>query len=226
MDMCFVGSSFPTNGYTLHCAWKEEYKMHIYIYIYVYICICVENPQGITSVKVGSNTSTVVPARRRRNTVSNETVMYGYWSSVTWPASDCTVSYSPVLSSERAPYRKNNKAIVTKERIRIKSGHGPQRGVDTKTNWSTDRRPWDKLNLTQLNSTHLKVCDHSVDRNTEMSMLLVTHIWLAMAWILWELWRTSGWWRKKGISWLHKRIERYSRCMDPCPRFISLINYE
>jgi hypothetical protein len=26
------------------------------------------------------------------------------------------------------PYRKNNKAVVTEERIRIKSGHGPQRG--------------------------------------------------------------------------------------------------
>jgi hypothetical protein len=50
------------------------------------------------------------------NTVSDETVMYSYWTSVTWP-----VSYRPVLSSERAPYRKNNKAIVTKERIRIKS---------------------------------------------------------------------------------------------------------
>jgi hypothetical protein len=31
-------------------------------------------------------------------------VMYGYWSSVAWPVSDCTVSYRPVLSSERAPY--------------------------------------------------------------------------------------------------------------------------
>jgi hypothetical protein len=63
--------------------------------------------------------------RRRGNTVSDETVMYGYWSSVTRPVSDCTVSYRPVFSSERAPYRKNNKAIVTKEKIRITSGHGP-----------------------------------------------------------------------------------------------------
>jgi hypothetical protein len=39
------------------------------------------------------------------------------------------LSYRPVLSSERGPYKKNNKAIVTKERIRIKSGHGPQRGA-------------------------------------------------------------------------------------------------
>jgi hypothetical protein len=35
----------------------------------------------------------------------------------------------PVLSSERAPNRKNNIAIVTKERTRIKSGLGPQRGA-------------------------------------------------------------------------------------------------
>jgi hypothetical protein len=72
------------------------------------------------------------PCRRRRqkgNTVSDETVMYGYWSSVTWPVRDCTVSNRPVLSSERALCRKNNKAIVTKERIRITSGHGPKMGA-------------------------------------------------------------------------------------------------
>jgi hypothetical protein len=50
--------------------------------------------------------------------------MYGYWASVTRPVSDYTVSYRPVLSSERAPYRNSNKAVVTKERIRIKSGLG------------------------------------------------------------------------------------------------------
>jgi hypothetical protein len=33
------------------------------------------------------------------------------------------------LSSERAPYTKNNRAIVTKERIKIKAGHGPKRGA-------------------------------------------------------------------------------------------------
>jgi hypothetical protein len=55
--------------------------------------------------------------------------MYGYWSSVTGAVIDYTVSYRPVLSSERASYRKNNKAIDTKERVRIKSGHGPQRAA-------------------------------------------------------------------------------------------------
>jgi hypothetical protein len=48
---------------------------------------------------------------------------------MTWPVSVGTLNYRPVLSSERAHNRKNNKTIVTKERIRIKSGHGPQRGA-------------------------------------------------------------------------------------------------
>jgi hypothetical protein len=55
--------------------------------------------------------------------------------------SDCIVSYRPVLSSERAPYRKNNKAIVTKERIRIKLVMGPKGEPDIKMSWSTDCRP-------------------------------------------------------------------------------------
>jgi hypothetical protein len=127
------------------------------------------------------------PCESWRNAVSDETVIYGCWSSVTRPVCDCTVSYRPVLSSERAPYRKNNnwcsvtwpvgdctasyrrvfsserapyrkndnwswvtwpvsdctvsywtvlsserknhKEIVTKERIRIKSGHGSLKGA-------------------------------------------------------------------------------------------------
>jgi hypothetical protein len=75
--------------------------------------------------------------------------MYCYWSSVTWPVSDCTVSYRPVLSSERASYRKNSKAIVTRERIRIKSSHGPQGGSryqDELVDWPSAVRQ------TQLNS--------------------------------------------------------------------------
>jgi hypothetical protein len=39
------------------------------------------------------------------------------------------LNYRPVLSSERVLYRKKKQAIVTKERIRIKSGHGPQKGA-------------------------------------------------------------------------------------------------
>jgi hypothetical protein len=86
--------------------------------------------------------------RRRGNTVSDETVMYSSWTSVTWPVSDYTVSYRPAFSSERAPYIKSNKAIVTKERIRIKSWHRSQRGspIPRWTDWLTVGR--------KINSTH------------------------------------------------------------------------
>jgi hypothetical protein len=67
-------------------------------------------------------------------------------SLVTWPVSDCTVSYRPVLSSERAHYGQWKQIIVSKERIRIKSAHAPKGEPDTKMNWSTDCRPQDKLN--------------------------------------------------------------------------------
>jgi hypothetical protein len=82
--------------------------------------------------------------------------MYGYWSSVAWPVCDCTVSYRPVLSSKRAPYRKKNKAIVTIERIRIKSGHGLEKGspIPRRTGRLTVGR---KINSTQLNSRSLQV---------------------------------------------------------------------
>jgi hypothetical protein len=46
---------------------------------------------------------------------------------MTWPVSDC--SYRPVLSSERAPYKNINIAIVTRGTIRIKPDHGPKRGA-------------------------------------------------------------------------------------------------
>jgi hypothetical protein len=55
--------------------------------------------------------------------------------------SNYTVSYRPVLSSEREPYRKKKQAIAPKERIKIKSVMDPKGEPDTKKNWSTDRRP-------------------------------------------------------------------------------------
>jgi hypothetical protein len=69
--------------------------------------------------------------------------MYGYWSSVTWPDTNCTASYRHVLSSGRAHYKKNNKVIV-KRRENIKSGHGPQRVPRYQDDWPTDRRPQDE----------------------------------------------------------------------------------
>jgi hypothetical protein len=57
-------------------------------------------------LEAGYNTSTVVPANRKRrqkgNTVSEETVNYGYWALITWLVSDCTENYRPVFSSEKA----------------------------------------------------------------------------------------------------------------------------
>jgi hypothetical protein len=55
--------------------------------------------------------------------------MYEYGPQWPYKVTDCTESYRPVLSSERALYGKNNKVIVTKERAKIRSGHGPQRGA-------------------------------------------------------------------------------------------------
>jgi hypothetical protein len=75
--------------------------------------------------------------------------MYDYWFWVTWPVSDCTVSYRPVLSSERAPYRKNNTAIATRERIKIQSGHGPQKGA----RYQDEMVDWPSA-IYKLNSTH------------------------------------------------------------------------
>jgi hypothetical protein len=90
--------------------------------------------------------------RRMGSTVSDETVMYDYWSSVTWPVSDCSVSYRPVLSSERASCRKNNKAIVTIGRIKIKIWSRAPKGspIPRRTGRLTVGR---KINSTQLNSS-------------------------------------------------------------------------
>jgi hypothetical protein len=76
--------------------------------------------------------------------------MYGYRFSVTYLTSQrlhCKLQTRPLV--KRAPYRKWKQAIVTKKRIRIKSGHGPQRGVryqDELVDWPSAVR------YTQLNS--------------------------------------------------------------------------
>jgi hypothetical protein len=61
-------------------------------------------------VEAGKNTSSVIPASRKRRrrgnpVVSNETAMYDYESSATL-TTDSTTNYRPVLSSERAPQDK------------------------------------------------------------------------------------------------------------------------
>jgi hypothetical protein len=79
---------------------------------------------------------------------------------MTWPVSVGTLNYRPVLSSERAPYSKN-KTIVTKKRIRIKSGHGPQRGAryqDELVDWPSTVR-WTQ---TQTQTRDIIQCRNSL----------------------------------------------------------------
>jgi hypothetical protein len=61
-------------------------------------------------------------------------VIFGYGSCATLTVSDCTANYRPVLSSERAPYMKKKESVKQRK---LNSGHGPQRGPRTKTNWLT-----------------------------------------------------------------------------------------
>jgi hypothetical protein len=69
------------------------------------------------------NTSTVIPASRKRRrkgnaVVSDETVMYGYESSATLTTDRLHYKYRPVLSSERAPQDEEQSNFLAKERKR------------------------------------------------------------------------------------------------------------
>jgi hypothetical protein len=75
--------------------------------------------------------------------------------------SEGTLNYRPVLLSERAPYRKNNIAIVTKERIK-----------DKIWSWAPKGRPiprrTGRLNVgLKINSTQQ---DASINRHEETSV--------------------------------------------------------
>jgi hypothetical protein len=74
---------------------------------------------GLADSYVGRNVTLTLTVVRddEEGTVSDETVMCGYWPSVS------------LVRSLRAHYTKWKQAIVTNERTRIKSGHGPQRGA-------------------------------------------------------------------------------------------------
>jgi hypothetical protein len=70
-------------------------------------------------VEAGKNSSTVIPASRKRRrkgnpVVSDETIMYGYESSGTLT----TDNYRPVLSSERAPQDEEQSDCPAKKRNR------------------------------------------------------------------------------------------------------------
>jgi hypothetical protein len=68
--------------------------------------------------------------------------------NLNWNLRHCTANYRPVLSSERAPYMKRKKVIVTQRNVT--SSHPLQKGHGTKTNWPTDRRSQYNLNLNTL----------------------------------------------------------------------------
>jgi hypothetical protein len=85
-------------------------------------------------VEAGKNSSTVIPAsrKRRRNgnpVVSDETVMYGYESSATLTTDrlHCKLQTRPLVR-EGAP-RRSAKQFSGRRKEKVKFGHGPQKGV-------------------------------------------------------------------------------------------------
>jgi hypothetical protein len=83
---------------------------------------------------MGKNTSTEIPAslkwrRKRKSVVSDETVMYGYESSVTLTIDKLHYKLQiPPLVREDAPKR-TAKQMSGKRKEKVKSGHGPQKGA-------------------------------------------------------------------------------------------------
>jgi hypothetical protein len=80
--------------------------------IYIYSPIRLHHPR----VEAGKNTSTVIPASRKRQrkgnpVVSDDTVMYGPLT-----IDDCSTNYRTVLSSERAPQNEEQSNFPSKER--------------------------------------------------------------------------------------------------------------
>jgi hypothetical protein len=81
------------------------------------------------------NTSTVIPASRRRPrkgnpVVSYETVIYGYESPATLTTDRF---YRPVLSSQRVPQDEQQTNFPAKERKKYNLVMGPKGVPDTKT---------------------------------------------------------------------------------------------
>jgi hypothetical protein len=85
-------------------------------------------------VEAGKNTSTVIPASRKRrrkgnSVVSDETVMYGYESSATLTTDILQYKLQTrPLVREGSPKRRT-KQLSGKRKEKEKSGHGPHRGA-------------------------------------------------------------------------------------------------
>jgi hypothetical protein len=100
---------------------------------------CTKNYRPVLSsesprVEEGKNTSTVIPASRKRRrkgnlVVSEETVMYGYESSATQTTDRLYYKlHTRPLVREGAP-RRRSKQLSGKKEEKVQSGHGPQRGA-------------------------------------------------------------------------------------------------
>jgi hypothetical protein len=105
-------------------------------------------------VEAGDNTSTAVPAsrkrRRRGNTVSDETVMYGYWSSVTWPVSDCKLQTRPLVREGALQEEQQSNCHYRKDKDKIWSWAPKGSTIPRRTGRLIVGR---KIYSTQLNST-------------------------------------------------------------------------
>jgi hypothetical protein len=94
-------------------------------------------------VETGKNTSTVIPASRKRRrkgnlVVSDETVIYGYESSSTLTADRLHYKLQTrPLVREGAP-RRRTKKFSDNRKEKVKSVHGPKGVPDTKIYWLTD----------------------------------------------------------------------------------------
>jgi hypothetical protein len=102
--------------------------------IHMYICIRSNGKARRPRVEAGKNTSTVIPAGRKRRrkgnpVVSNETEMYDFESSITLTTDRLHYKLQTrPLVREGAPRRTANK-FSGKRKEKIKSGHWPQRGA-------------------------------------------------------------------------------------------------
>jgi hypothetical protein len=119
-------------------------------------------------VEAGRNTSTAVPASRKRRrkgnpVVSDETVMYGYESSATLTTDrlHCILETRPLVR-EGAP-RRRAKNFPAEEKKKKHVAMGPKGVPDTKMDRPTDRRSKHQLNYTPV---HNQACPFRCHEST------------------------------------------------------------
>jgi hypothetical protein len=88
-------------------------------------------------VQAGKNTSTVIPANRKRRRkgnpiVSDETAMYSYETSATLTTDRLHYKLQTHPHVREGAPRRGAKLFSGKRKEKVKSGHGLQRGADTK----------------------------------------------------------------------------------------------